>query len=300
MTTSTRTRTGRLAAAIVALALVAACTSSGRAGTAPSSAVTASTFQPTTTAPASSPGSTAPVGGVDLRVYFLRGDHVGVAHRRVAPTTAVARAAMTELLAGPSPAESVAGLASTIPVGTSLRGLAVAGGVATVDLSGAFASGGGSLSMTGRLAEVTFTLTQFPTVSGVEFRVDGAPVTVFGGEGIIVDHPATRASFEALAPAILVETPAPMDHLSSPVRISGSADVFEATFQVQLTDGAGRVIASRVVTATAGTGTRGSFDVSVTYALPVGGEGHLTAFDLSAQDGSRLHEVDVPVELAAA
>jgi len=303
---STRRRGGRRCAAVAALALVAGCASSHPTSVSPpSTAPTASTVPvttgpPPTALPAPHPTATTPVGGVDVRVYFLRGDRIGVAHRRVAPTTAVARAAMTELLAGPSTAESAAGLASTIPTGTRLRGIDIAGGVATVDLTGTFGSGGGSLSMTGRLAEVTFTLTQFPTVSGVAFRMDGTPVTVFGGEGIVLDHPATRASFEALTPAILVETPAPADQLVSPVRVTGTADVFEATFQVQLSDQAGRVIASRIVTATAGTGTRGTFDVTVPYTLAAEGEGRLAVFDLSAKDGSRRDEVDIPVALAAA
>ena len=45
-----------------------------------------------------------------------------------------------------------------------------------------------------RLAEVVFTLTQFPTVEGVNFKLDGKAIDVLGGEGIIIDHPMGRAT----------------------------------------------------------------------------------------------------------
>ena len=34
-----------------------------------------------------------------------------------------------------------------------------------------------------RLAQVVYTLTQFPTVDGVVFSLDGEPIDVLGGEG---------------------------------------------------------------------------------------------------------------------
>jgi len=153
--------------------------------------------------------------------------------------------------------------------------------------------------MTARLAQVTFTLTRFPTVSGVLFDLDGRPVTVFGGEGIILDHPSTRASYESLAPAILVETPGPGDQVTSPIRVTGSANVFEAAFRVQLTDPSGRVIVDRPVMASSGSGTRGTFDVTLPSGPGDAGPRLLTVFDLSAQDGSRQDIVTIPIVVAA-
>ena len=229
-----------------------------------------------------------------FRVYFMRADQLAVAGRTVLVTPALATAAVRALLMGPTPAERSAGLSSAIPPGTTLRGVTISGGTATVDLTGAFSSGGGSLSMTARLAQVTYTLTQFPTVSGVVFRLDGSPVTVFGGEGIVLDHPATRSSFEGVTPAILVESPTPGAATTSPVRVWGTANVFEAAFRLELLDHSGRVVASRSVQASSGSGSRGTFDVTVPFT-PADGLATLNVFDLSAKDGSRQDQVSVPL-----
>lgn len=285
----------RTVAVLAGIALLGGLTGCGssRSGTTAPSLSTA----PATTATTSGPAPTSATGApVDLRAYFLHGDKLDVAHRSVPATVEVARAALTELLAGPTSADVAAGLASTVPTGTRLLGIDVAGGTATVDLSGEYASGGGSLSMTARLAQVTFTLTQFPTVNQVTFRLDGKPVTVFGGEGIVLDHPSTRASFESLTPPILVEFPARGATTGSPIRVSGSANVFEAQFRMELTDPTGRVLAGHAVTATAGTGTRGAFDTSVAYS-GYRGPATLTAFDVSPKDGSRIDVVRIPVQL---
>ena len=67
-----------------------------------------------------------------------------------------------------------------------------------------------------RLAQVVFTLTQFPTVDGVNFKLDGKAIDVLGGEGIIIDHPMSRADYEDMSPAILVESPTVGNSVSSP------------------------------------------------------------------------------------
>ena len=288
-------RIGAVLAGIILLGGLTGCGSSSTSRSEPTG--TTQSPPPTTTATTSGQASTtAPGAPVDLRVYFLHGDKLAVAHRAVPATLEVARAALTELLAGPSPGDVAAGLTSTVPTGTRLLGIDVAGGTATVDLSGGYASGGGSLSMTARLAQVTFTVTQFPTVDQVTFKLDGKPVTVFGGEGIVLDHPSTRASFESVAPAILVEFPARGATTGSPIRVSGSANVFEAQIRVELTDPAGRVLASQPVMATAGTGTRGTFATSVGYR-GYRGAATLTAFAVSAKDGSRSDVVRIPLQL---
>jgi len=242
------------------------------------------------------PVPTSDIHASAFRVYFLRGDVLAVAGRTVPSTPAVAGAAMTALLGGPTPPEATAGLRSAIPAGSTLRSVSIKDGTATVDLSREFASGGGSLSMTARLAQVTYTLTQFPTVTGVKFRVDGTPVTVFGGEGVILPEPADRSGFESVTPAILVESPTPGATVTSPLRVWGTANVFEATFRLEVLNSSGSVVAARTVQATSGTGTRGTFDVTVPISAPPGAM-TINVFDLSAKDGSRQHIVSVPVEM---
>ena len=142
-----------------------------------------------------------------VNVYYSRDEMICAAARVIPKTQQVGAAAMKALLEGPTDVEEEAGMVTNIPAGTTFLGLAIDDGVATVDLSKEYASGGGSLSMMMRLAEVVFTLTQFPTVEGVNFKLDGEPIDVLGGEGLILDHPMSRADYEDLSPAILVESP---------------------------------------------------------------------------------------------
>ena len=155
-----------IAAAVVVVAgaaLLAACGgSSGGSSTAQPTATVTVTAPGSATASPASPSPSASPAQTALRVYFLRDEKLGVAERRVAHTTMPATAAMKGLLAGPTSAESAAGLTSAIPAGTRLLGLTLDGSTARVDLSSRFASGGGSLSMTARVAEVVYTVTRYP------------------------------------------------------------------------------------------------------------------------------------------
>ncbi len=285
---------------ILALGMVAAC---GTSSSPPASGATGTTTpaatetQPPPTSPTpthtASP-SQSPTGTLTVSLYFLRGEHVGVAHRTIPYTLATGSAAMKLLVAGPNSAERAAGLGTTIPAGTQFLGLTIKDGVATVDLSSTYASGGGSLSMFTRLAEVVYTLTQFPSVKGVEFKLDGTKVTTFSSEGIVLDHPQTRADYEEQTPAILVETPAVGDTVSSPMRLKGTANVFEAVFRMKLADANGKVLAKGTVQATSGTGTRGTFSTLVLFA-PTTSTGSLTVYEVSMKDGSAMNVVRIPL-----
>ncbi|WP_228047721.1 Gmad2 immunoglobulin-like domain-containing protein [Streptomyces justiciae] len=250
-----------------------------------------------TTMPSMPSMPTAPGQGhhqIRTSVYFLHGEQVSPAPRTVtAPTTAAA--ALRALLAGPSRYESRNGRTTAIPSGTTLRSIVVRRHAATIDLSGRYDDGGGSLSMQARLAQVVFTATRFPSIEKVRFELDGKPVTSFGGEGIVLNHPVGRADFEDLAPQILVESPLIGDTVRSPVRVWGSANTFEATFRLKITDAAGRTAADVHVTATSGTGTRGTFDVTIPYRAIRSGAGTLTAYWNSLEDGHPVIEDTVPL-----
>lgn len=272
---------GTVAAVVLALVALGAAGCDGGTGS-------------TTTAPPAT-GSTAPAQA-SVAVYFLRDEKVGPVRRTIAATPALARAALTALLEGPTREEAAGGLVSAIPAGTTLRDVAVADGIATVDFDGRFDDGGGSASMLGRVAQVVATLTRFPTVERVAFRIDGKPVETIGGEGVVVDPPIGRAAIEGQTPQILVESPLPGDAVRSPIRLRGTANVFEATVSIDVRDANGRLLKRTFTTATAGNGTRGTFETGI--ALP-GREGDVTviAYEASAKDGTPLHVVRLPLEL---
>jgi germination protein M len=249
--------------------------------------------------PTVTPEPEEPEATTEFTVYLIRGETLGVAVREVPETVAVARAALEELLAGPTLLDTEAGLVSEIPEGTRLNDVSVAEGVATVDLSSEFESGGGSLSMQLRVAQVVFTLTRFPTVESVAFMIDGTPVEAIGGEGIMVSPPVTRAAFaDNTLPAILVETPAPWQEVRSPLRLTGMSNTFEATLNYEVVDASGLIVAEGFGTATAGSGTWGTFDLTVPFDITRPGVGALIVFESSARDGSRINLVEIPLHMA--
>jgi hypothetical protein len=269
----------------------------------PETTVTLPPEDPTTT----TTSTTAPTGStttttvtedtMTLNVYYSRGELISAAARVVPKTQQVGAAAMNALLEGPTAVEEEAGMVTNIPAGTTFLGLTIDDGVATVDLSKEYASGGGTLSMMMRLAEVVFTLTQFPTVDGVNFKLDGEPIDVLGGEGLILNHPMSRSDYEDLSPAILVESPTVGNTVDSPMRVRGTANVFEAVFRINVVDWDGLIIADEVVTASSGTGTRGTFDVTIPFTVESAGRGALIVFAESPKDGSPIDVVEIPLQL---
>jgi len=280
----------------------------GDAGTVSTTATSLASEETTTTAPSDTTTTvseetttTAVTGGrftvTKVKVYFGKNEKMAATGRVIPETQQVGAAAMKALLEGPTAAEKQAGMFSSIPEGTTFLGLEITNGIATVDLSKEYASGGGSLSMMMRLAEVVFTLTQFPTVDGVNFKLDGQPITVLGGEGIIIDHPMSRRDYEDMSPAILVESPTLGDNVSSPLRVTGSANVFEAVFSISVVDAAGLELSDQRVQASAGTGTRGTFDATVEFNPSQSGPGSLIVYYNSPKDGSKVVVDEIPVTL---
>jgi hypothetical protein len=238
------------------------------------STTSAPTSTPTRTVVATTGGTTTAAAPGDrhaLRIYLLRDGVVAPVARDVAKTKAVGAASLDALLAGPTADEQGQGLSSALPDGAHVARISIADGVATVELSP-------DLSKPAQ-AQVVYTLTQFPTVKSV--RLGSAA-------------PATRATYEDLTPIILVETPLPGEAITSPLQIGGTANTFEATFRAELVDGAGKQIAIRSVMATSGSGQRGTYSESIPFtAAP--GAGRLVVFEDSAEDGSRIHQVEIPI-----
>jgi germination protein M len=237
---------------------------------------------------------------IHYKVWFHRGEQLFVVTRTQSSTPRVGTAAVEALLEGPSASERSAGVATQIPDGTQLLGLIVDKGIATVDLTSEYESGGGTASMTMRLAQVVCTLNQFPSVKGVLFQLDGRPVDVLGGEGIVIDHPLRCRDYKDLLPAILVTSPGIGQAVSNPVTVSGSANVFEANVTVDIIDASGRVVGNVFTTATCGTGCRGTFSVTVSYEVRAAQRGEIVVHDDDAAGtGHPPHEVHIPVVLEA-
>lgn len=104
----------------------------------------------------------------------------------------ILKAAFEEMLKGTSTPD----FSSTVPEGTKLRQITVKDDGVHVNLSQEFTSGGGSASMTGRLGQVIYTATTLEPTAPVWISVEGKPLEVLGGEGLLLDQPMTREKFE--------------------------------------------------------------------------------------------------------
>ncbi len=199
---------------------------------------------------------------LSLELFFLADDGKLVAERREVPSTqAVAAVALHELATAPT------GKMTDVPDALSVS---IANGDANVI---------GATLGKAALAQIVYTLTQFPTVKAVNGR--------------------TREDLEdsGLVPAILVEHPTPDERVASPLHVSGTADTFEATFEYELKDSAGAVIAKGFTTASTGNGMRGTFDISVPFDVAHTQYGTLVVYESSAEDGSRIHIREIPLRL---
>ena len=110
------------------------------------------------------------------------------------------------------------------------------------------------------------------------------------------DPPVGRGAFEEETPAILVESPLSGEEVETGFEVTGTANTFEATFQYELHDAADKILKEDFVTATSGSGTRGTFRFTVPYESGRG-QGTLVVFEISAEDGSRTNERAVPLAL---
>jgi hypothetical protein len=270
----------------LALVLVAAGCSGDDGG---GDATTTTAAPPTTAGPATT-SSSVPATDVDALVFFSRDGKVAAAGRAVEPP-AVARGAIEALLAGPNDLEAGLGMVSSLGDNTRLLDIDVADGVATVDLSGDFVNDGGDVAL--RVAQVVFTLTQFPTVDRVTIVIEGFPTATIGFDAVPVVE-VDRSDVEDETPLILVESPTPGATVTSPVTVTGISNTFEANVLYEVTGPDGAVLDDGFTTATSGTGTWGEFTFTIE---PDPGDVTLTVFQESAEDGSRQDEYVVPVHV---
>lgn len=96
---------------------------------------------------------------------------------------------------------------------------------------------------------------------------------------------------------VIVESPVANEEISSPLKISGQARVFENRLNYRLNDGEGSVLAQGNITADSlEAGQFGQFSVEVNYLKPKSRQGTLEVFDYSAKDGSEADKVTIPVK----
>lgn len=292
-----------IAATLLAL-LLAACGGDGAVRNQPTAPATSA--EPTGTAseepsPATSPTSASPtpVGTMQTTVYYLhdleRGPRLQKEVRTVPRSTATLRAAIDAML---HLAPLDPDYKSLWPKTTKIRGVSISGDTATIDLSKEAEDGNaGSEFEAMSLQQLVWTATAVsPAIKRVKLLVEGRQGESLWGhssyQGTMVrdDHNGVLAPISIESPRQGVTTS------GRKITFRGSSNTFEANLLYRITRAPAPgttaspgqpVYAQGHTTATAGTGTRGTWTVTLT--LPAAASGNwveIRAYEASAMDGS--------------
>jgi outer membrane protein assembly factor BamB len=105
-------------------------------------------------------------------------------NRSVKVSPQAPQAAINELIKGP---RSYSGLSRTIPKDVQI-GVMEKDGLAYVDLPASLNKLGGTSQVGGLLDSLVMTLSQFSSVQGIQFLLEGEKATVFSAEGFMIDQ----------------------------------------------------------------------------------------------------------------
>ncbi|MHB8262718.1 MAG: ATP-binding protein [Acidimicrobiales bacterium] len=115
---------------------------------------------------------------------------------------------LNALASGPTKAESSFGLSTAIPQQAGGLVAKTVGSTAEVSLSPAFGvlSGPAQIQAT---AQIVFTITTLPGITGVSFHMKGHSIDVPNALGALLPGPVSRSDYASLAPLSSVASPAP-------------------------------------------------------------------------------------------
>ncbi len=91
-------------------------------------------------------------------------------------------------------------------------------------------------------------------------------------------------------------SPTAGDTVTSPLQISGTANTFEGSFQVELRAGEQRLL-KQTIKASSGTGTRGGFVDSIPFHASHAANGVLLAYTTSPANGRPTGVVRIPLRV---
>ncbi|MGL5033624.1 MAG: GerMN domain-containing protein [Microcystaceae cyanobacterium] len=150
--------------------------------------------------PSQSLNPTSPTVPGDAQVYWLSGSGLenswvtsSLAGTKSLDKNLALQTALEQLLTQtPNPPAS-----SAIPSGTRLLSVKSTDQAVYVNLSQSFGEGGGSQSMRDRLGQLIYTATSINPQDSVWIAVEGKPLEILGGEGLMIAQPINRQIFEA-------------------------------------------------------------------------------------------------------
>lgn len=276
-------RTGGSAAAVGLLLLAGACgTETGAGdGTSPTPTPSGTTAAAASGSPAASPteAATPTVAGV----YYLIDTRAGVRlarEMRELAGTDPAKEAVEAMIAGPEDPEYV----STWDPGTEVLSVSREADVIEVDLSDETRTADvGSEGAARMVQQLVYTVTEaVDEQASVQLLVEGEPAGELWGT-VTWDEPVARADPLDVRMLVQIDTPTEGAVVSSPLRVEGEANVFEATVQWRVIDDSGNETESGFTTTAEAYVFRpfsfevdldpGTYTVTVSESDPSGGEG---------------------------
>ncbi|NJM64173.1 MAG: hypothetical protein HC851_00170 [Acaryochloris sp. RU_4_1] len=195
---SLRFRRSHFLGGLISIALVV-----GGFGCQPNQPTTDNTSTPTTTVspqPETTPEPSTATKS-ELAVYWLtyKADQLALEPTKIplgdlqnASPQEQLSVAFNRLLVGPANTDKT----NAIPQKTKLNSLKLEDDGVHVDLSKDFTTGGGTKSMQARLGQVVYTASSLNPKEAIWISIDGEPLEVLSGDGLIISQPMTRKEFD--------------------------------------------------------------------------------------------------------
>ena len=298
MTTITR----RAAAGTLLALLLTAC-NAGSTGDNAAINPGATPSGPAATAPAPAATTTTPTPTMTLAVYYLvetrNGPMLQREFRAVPRNVAKVRAAVDAMLhLKPRDRDYT----SVWPKATTIRGISMKDDVATVDLSAEAGTASAGSAVEGvSFQQLIYTVTAAaPAVEKVRLLIDGKErETLWGHVDIRGAH--ARGNHTTYWAPVSVEKPLEGTTVRRTLTFGGTSNTFEANVVWEIRTGCApgttcvekpKTYKKSHTTATAGTGTRGSWSVTVKLPAEVfetSGWIEIRAMEYSAKDGSEIY-----------
>lgn len=129
-------------------------------------------------------------------IYFFKNGNLAKVSRPFKINLPPLENAIKALLTGPNPNESLQGITTQIPGGTRLLNVKVDAKTAILNFSRQLENyGGGTDRLKGIIQQIVFTATETPGINQAWIWMEGQKELVFGGEGLVLDHPLSRGNF---------------------------------------------------------------------------------------------------------
>ena len=226
----------------------------------------ATTPPPTTPPATSAPSTGATAASANVPVYYLGADDK--LYREFHPTTVgkggtatKVRAAVALMLDGRTAFDP--DYSSQWPASASVRGVTVAGGVATVDLHGATVNGYDPAGNRAALQQLIWTATAFTGGSGVRLLFDGKPrTTLWASHQPVAGVLHRAAAVDAVAPVWVID---PQQNAVSgrSVTVHLAGIVFEGSIQIRVRTSAGTQVVRKTVQLSVGAPAQGTATVTL-------------------------------------